>query len=161
MFAFLYYLCYNGYYADLPQTDRKVALMSIMNSAEILPSHGSLSRELSALRTMGDIYYQLNRRDLTVTLDFRPMSAAKFTAVALVENTGSTETVTDLNRAIELFESALYTNYSRGILYVQRFDTFFVEVQLNSCIWSSVVTFLQALRAWLTLAEINLAPSHL
>lgn len=132
--------------------------MGIMNAVEERPVHESLSHKLSAIRTMGDIFYAYSHGDRTVTLDFRPMAGIKFTAVALLEDTSSTETVTDVNRAIELFVSALKLNYAHGILHTSVFDTWFLEVQLNSSIWT-VGSFMQELRSWLMLAEVTLAPT--
>ena len=134
--------------------------MGIMNSVEAheaQPILASLRRELSDYSSHSNITW-LFRDRYKVTLNFGRMPAGKFTAVALLADTDSKEVVTDLNRMTELFVAALQLNYAHGVLETELSDSFNLDIQLNPDIWEAD-DFVSALKCWLLLAEIHLAPS--
>jgi hypothetical protein len=138
--------------------------MNVTNDeAEPTIIHESMSREMSAQRSMGDISYQLNQRDLEVTLDFRQTPWIKFDALARLGDPNMEGIQTDPTTAITAFIGALVLNYWNGInLYdLEITDEYYVVIRLNPGIWNSTAAFVRTLREFTEPAGVNLVMTRI
>lgn len=121
--------------------------------------HESMSMEMSAIKSMGDIAYAINNKDATVTLDFRQTPQIKLDAINRLLIPECTSICKTLDGARAALMNALHNNFWNGIINMDDSSDYELIIGLNRSIWRPV-GFVISLREFLKPAGLILVKAR-